>query len=107
MRKSVVFILVLGILSVAILAGCTSENHRVMVTIKNDTDTTKNIEFRIDDKLEISTSIEPKASVEREYELSQGNHVFELYHEVNGTFELSEMRNEPIEADSSLFFELD
>jgi hypothetical protein len=107
MRKSAVFILVLCIISVVILTGCTSESHRVMVTIKNTTDTTKNIEFRVDDKLEISTSLDPKASVEREYELSQGNHVFELYHEVNGSFELYEMRNIPIESDSSVFFELE
>ncbi len=107
MRKSAALVLVLCILCVVILTGCTSENHRVMVTIKNTTDTTKNIEFRVDDKLEISTSLDPKASVEREYELSQGNHIFELYHEVNGTFELCEMRNIPIESDSSVFFELE
>jgi hypothetical protein len=89
------------------LSGCTTENHRVMVTIKNTTDFTETIEFRIDDELEISTSIEPKASIEREYELSQGNHVFELYHKVNGSFEFYKMQNIPIESDSSVFFELE
>ena len=106
MRKFTVFILGLSLLSIAILTGCTTENHRMMVTIKNTTDVIKTIEFYIDDTLKISTSIDPKASVEREYELSQGNHAFELYLEVNGTFELSELRNIPIESDSSEFFEL-
>jgi hypothetical protein len=107
MRKKYAFIMLICIFFTLLLSGCTSENHRVMVTIKNTTEITKSIEFHVDDKLEISTSLEPKESVEREYELSQGNHVFELYHEVNGTFELYEMRNIPIESDSSVFFELE
>ena len=78
-----------------------------MVTIKNTTNFTETIEFRIDDNLEITTSIEPKASVEREYELSQGDHVFELYRKVNGAFEFYKMENKPIESDDSVFFELE
>jgi hypothetical protein len=106
LRKSAVFILIVCLLPVTTLAGCTTQNHRMLVTIKNTTNEVKTIEFYVDDELEISTSIDPKASVEREYELSQGNHVFELYLEVNGAFELTEKRDIPIESDSSEFFEL-
>ncbi len=89
------------------LSGCTTESHRVMVTIKNTTDFTETIEFRIDDNLEISTSIDPKASVEREYELSQGDHVFELYREINGNLLLYKTENKLIESDDGVFFELE
>lgn len=107
MRKTFAIIMLAILFLSLTLSGCTTENHRVMVTIKNTTNFTKTIEFRIDDNLEISTSIDPKASVEREYQLPQENHAFALYHEVNGTFELYEMRNIPIESDSSVFFELE
>ncbi len=105
-KKSAAFTLILCLLSIALFTGCTTENHRVMVTIKNTTEVSETIEFYIDDELEISTSIEPKASVEKEYELSKGSHSFKLYHEVNGTFELSQSQNNNVEADSSYFFEL-
>lgn len=107
MRKTFAIIMLAILFLSLTLSGCTTENHRVMVTIKNTTNFTKTIEFRIDDNLEISTSIDPKASVEEEFELSQGDHVFELYHEVNGVFELHKMQNNPIESDSSVFFELE
>ena len=107
MRKTFAIILLAVMFLSLALSGCTTENHRVMVTIKNTTDFTETIEFRIDDELEISTSIEPKASVEREFELSQENHVFELYHKVNGTFEFYKMQNKAIESDDSVFFELE
>jgi predicted Ser/Thr protein kinase len=78
----------------------------VWVTIKNTTEESETIEFYIDDDLEITATIEPKASIEKEYELSQGSHSFELYHEVNGTYVLSQSQSNDVEADSSYFFEL-
>jgi hypothetical protein len=107
MRKSTVFILVLCLLSVAILTGCTSEDHRVLVTIENDTNNDKNIQLHIDDNLELTASLGPKESVEEEFELSQGSHSFKVFHEVNGTYVLFQERNADIEADSSLFFQIE
>jgi outer membrane protein assembly factor BamA len=107
MRKSAALILVLCILCVAILTGCTTENHRVVVTIKNNRGTSQNIEFHIDGNKKFSASLDPAESVEREFELSLGDHTFELYHEVEGTYELYKTETMNIESDSSLFFELE
>lgn len=107
MRKSAALILVLCILCVAILTGCTTENHRVVVTIKNNRGTSQNIEFHIDGNKKFSVSLDPAESVEREFELSLGDHTFELYHEVEGTYELYKTETMNIESDSSLFFELE
>lgn len=107
MRKSAALILVLGILCVAILTGCTTESHRVIVTVKNNRDTSQNIEFHIDGNKKFSASLDPAESVEREFELSLGDHTFELYHEVSGTYELYKTETLYVESDNSLFFELE
>jgi hypothetical protein len=107
MRKSTVFILILCLISVAVLAGCTSENHRVLITVSNNRDLSQNIRLHIDGAQKFTATIEPDAGVEREFELSKGDHTFELYHQVNGTFTLYKTETMYVEADSSLFFELE
>ena len=107
MRKSAALILVLCILCVAILTGCTTENHRIIITVKNNRATSQSIEFHIDGKKEFSALIDPAESVEEEFELSNGDHTFELYHEVSGTYELYKTETLYVESDNSLFFELE
>ena len=107
MRKSAALILVLFILFVTILTGCTTENHRVLITIKNNRDTSQSIELHIDGSKKFSASLDPAESVEREFELSPDDHTFELYHEVSGTYELYKTETLHLESDSSLFFELE
>jgi hypothetical protein len=107
MRKSAALILILCILCVAILTGCTSESHRVVVTVKNNRDTSQNIEFHIDGSKKFTAALDPAESVEREFELSLGDHTFELYHEVEGTYELYKTETMDVDSDSSLFFVLE
>ncbi len=107
MRKSAAFILVLCILFVTILTGCTSENHRIIITVKNNRDTSQRIELHIDGSKRYSASLDPAESVEWELELSPDDHTFDLYHEVEGTYELYKTETLYVESDSSLFFELE
>ena len=107
MRKSAALILVLCILFVALLTGCTSEKHRIIITVKNNRDTSQNIELHIDGNKKYSASLDPAESVEWEFELSPDDHTFELYHEVSGTYELYKTETFYVESDSSLFFELE
>jgi hypothetical protein len=107
MRKSDALILVLSILFVTILTGCTSENHRIIITVKNNRDTSQSIELHIDGSNMFSAFLDPAESVEREFELSPDDHTFELYHEVSGTYELYKTETFYVESDSSLFFELE
>jgi hypothetical protein len=99
--------IVICILTVSILTGCTTENHRVIITVKNNKDTSQNIKFTIDGSDKFSSTIEPAASVEREFEVSAGEHTFRLYHEVSGNFELYKTETLDVDSDSSLFFELE
>lgn len=95
------------ILSISMLAGCTTENPRVMLTVKNLRDVSQNIRVHIDGTNEFSATVEPGASVEREFELSLGEHTFELYQEVSGNYELYKTETIELESDSSVFFELE
>ncbi|UCE39127.1 MAG: hypothetical protein JSW00_07900 [Thermoplasmata archaeon] len=106
-RKSVAFIIFTCILSVSILTGCTTENHRVMITVKNNRDTTQNIELHIDGSKKFSASLDPAQSAEREFEVSPGKHTFELFHEVSGAYELYKTETLDVDSDSSVFFELE
>ena len=90
-----------------VLTGCTTENHRVVITVKNNRDAPQSIEVHIDGSKKFSASLEPAESVEREYELSPGDHTFELYHEVEGTYELYKTETLDVDSDSSVFFELE
>lgn len=90
-----------------VLTGCTTEDHRVIITVKNNKDTSQNIEFTIDGSKKFSATIDPAASVEREFEVSAGEHTFRLYHEVSGNFELYKSETLDVDSDSSLFFELE
>lgn len=94
-------------LSVLMLAGCATETHRVMLTVKNLRDETQNIQVHIDGENEFTSSVGPGASVEREFELSLGEHTFDLYHEVNGSYEFYKTQTIDLESDSSVFFELE
>ena len=107
MRKSAALILVLCILCVAILTGCTSENHRIIITVKNNRDTSQRIELYIDGSKRYSASLDPAESVEWEFELSPDDHTFELYHKISRTYELYKTETLYVESDSSLFFELE
>lgn len=107
MRKSVVFTLVLCLLAVAIFSGCTTENHRVMITVKNNRDNVQNIKIHINGDQKFIAILDPAQGVEREFELSKGDHTFELFHQVNGTYDLYKTETMYVEADSSLFFELE
>ncbi len=107
MRKSIPFVIFTCIITVSILTGCTTENHRVMITVKNNRDTPQNIELRIDGSKKLSSSIEPGASVEKEFEVSPGEHTFELYQEVLGNYELYKTETLDVDSDSSIFFELE
>jgi hypothetical protein len=78
-----------------------------MVTVKNDRDTSQNIELYIDGSLELTYSLGPKESVEREYTLSEGDHTFELYEEVSGNFTLYKTETLYVETDNSVFLELE
>ncbi len=106
-KKSLAFVMVAFILSLSMLTGCTTENHRVMVTVKNLRDLSQSIQVHIDGSNEFTTTVEPGASVEREFELSLGEHTFELYQEVSGTYELYKTQTIDLESDSSVFFELE
>ncbi|MEE9150249.1 MAG: hypothetical protein V3U20_00245 [Thermoplasmata archaeon] len=57
--------------------------------------------------MKFSATLDPAESVEREFELSIGDHTFELYHEVSDTYELYKTETLYVESDSSLFFELE
>lgn len=107
MRKSAAFILVLFVLFVTILTGCTTENHRIIITVKNNRDTSQRIELHIDGTKKYSALLDPAESVEWEFELSKNDHTFDLYHEVEGTYELYKTETFYVESDSSLFFELE
>ena len=63
--------------------------------------------MHIDGSKKLSATIEPAASVEREFEVSPGEHTFELYHEVSGNYELYKTETLDVDSDSSLFFELE
>lgn len=78
-----------------------------MITVKNNRDTPQNIELRIDGSKKLSSSIEPGASVEKEFEVSPGEHTFELYQEVLGNYELYKTETLDVDSDSSIFFELE
>jgi hypothetical protein len=106
-NRSLAIILAAFIFSVTVLAGCTTENHRVMVTVKNLRDVSQDIQVHIDGENEFSASVGPGASVEKEFELSLGEHTFDLYQEVNGSFELYKTQTIDLESDSSVFFELE
>jgi hypothetical protein len=106
-RKSIVLVIFVCILTVSILAGCTTENHRVIITVKNNRDISQNIELHIDGSKKFSSSIDPGASVEREFEVSPGEHTFELYQDVSGTYELYKTETLDVDSDSSIFFELE
>lgn len=95
------------ILSISLLTGCTTEDHRVMVTVKNLRDLSQSIQIHVDGENEFSATLGPGASVEREFELSLGEHTFELYQEVSGTYELYKTETIDLESDSSVFFELE
>ena len=105
--KPIVPVIIACLLSVIILTGCATETHRVMLTVKNLRDKTQNIEVYIDGEHEFSASVGPGASVEREFELSLGEHTFDLYHEVNGSYEFYKTQTIDLESDSSVFFELE
>jgi hypothetical protein len=107
MRKSAVFILILCLLSVAILAGCTSENQRVIITVSNNRDLSQNIKVHIDGDQKFTATLDPAQGVEREFEVSRGEHTFDLYHQISGTYELYKTETMFIEADSGVFFELE
>lgn len=89
------------------LTGCTSENHRVMVTIKNNRDNYQNIKVYIDGDQKFTATLDPAQGVEREFEVSKGEHSFDLYHQISGTYELYKTETMYIEADSGIFFELE
>ena len=78
-----------------------------MVTVKNLRDGSQSIQVHVDGENEFTTTVEPGASVEREFELSLGEHTFELYQEVSGTYELYKTETIELESDSSVFFELE
>jgi len=95
------------ILTVSVLTGCTTEDHRVIITVKNNRDISQNIELHIDGSKKLAATIEPGASVEREFEVSPGEHTFELYQEVSGSYELYKTETLDVDSDSSIFFELE
>ncbi len=101
------FVLAVCILSISLLTGCTTEDHRVMVTVKNLRDGSQSIQVHVDGENEFTATVDPGASVEREFELSLGEHTFELYQEVSGTYELYKTETIELESDSSVFFELE
>lgn len=78
-----------------------------MITVKNNRDITQNIELHIDGSKKFSATIDPAASVEKEFEVSPGEHTFELYQEVSGNFELYKTESLDVDSDSSIFFELE
>ena len=94
-------------LSVIILTGCTTENHRVMVTVKNLRGLSQSFQLHIDGSNEFTATVEPGASVEREFELSLCEHTFELYEDVSGNYELYKTETIELESDSSVFFEIE
>lgn len=107
MKKSFVLIILLCLLFPLVLSGCTTENHRVIVTVKNNRDTFQEIKVHIDGDQKFTATLDPAQGAEREFELSKGDHSFELYHKVEGTFELYKTETMYVEADSALFFELE
>lgn len=107
MRKGFAIIMSISILFVLILSGCTTENHRVLITVSNNMDISQNIKVDIDGEKRFTATLDPAQGVEKEFELSKGDHTFELYKQVNGTYHLYKTETMYIEADSSLFFELE
>jgi hypothetical protein len=100
-------VMIICMLSVIMLTGCTQEEHRVMVTVKNLRDVSQNIQVHVDGENEFTSSVGPGASVEREFELPLGEHTFELYQEFSGSYELYKTETIDLESDSSVFFELE
>ena len=100
-------VMITCVLLVIMLTGCTTENHRVVVTVKNLRDLSQGIQVHIDGSNEFTATVNPGASVEREFELPLGEHTFELYQEVSGTYELYKTETIELESDSSIFFELE
>jgi len=100
-------VIITCIMAVIVLTGCTTETHRVMLTVKNLRDTSQNIEVYIDGEHEFTSSVGPGASVEREFELSLGKHTFDLYHVINGSYVFYKTQTIDLESDNSVFFELE
>jgi hypothetical protein len=96
------------ILFTSLVTGCIQgDNHRVIVTIANNRDTSQRVQLYIDGSLEFTEDIGPWASIEREYEFQVGEYTFEVHQEVSGTFELYRSETINLESDSSLLFELE
>jgi hypothetical protein len=106
-KRDIAIIIVLCIFTTTLLTGCTTENYRVIITVSNNRDTIQNIRVNIDGEQKFTAALEPDQGAEREFELSKGDHTFELYHQVNGTYQLYKTETMYVEADSSLFFELE
>ena len=107
MKKTVGFLLILCLLTITIFSGCTSENHRVIITVKNNRDTFQEIKVHIDGDQKFTATLDSAEGVEREFELSKGDHTFELYDKVNGTYRLYKSETMFVEADSAVIFELE
>jgi hypothetical protein len=107
MRKPVTIFIIISLLSMALLTGCTEENHRVIVTVKNLRDTPQEIRVDIDGDTKFTAILDPSEGAEREYELSIGDHTFELYDRINGTYNLYKTETLYVEADNAVIFELE
>jgi hypothetical protein len=107
MRKPLALIILTCILFPLILTGCTEENHRVIVTVKNLRDTPQEIRVDIDGDQKFTATLDPSEGAEREFELSKGDHTFELYDKVNGTYRLYKTETKYVEADDGVIFELE
>jgi hypothetical protein len=75
--------------------------------VKNNRDSTQNIRVHIDGDQKYTATLDPAQGIDKEFELSKGDHTFDLYHQVNGNFVLYKTETMYVEADSGLFFELE
>ena len=99
--------MMLCLISVIVLTGCTAETHRVLITVSNNRDITQNIKVDIDGDQRFTDTLDPGEGAEHEFDLTKGDHTFELYEQVNGTYVLYKTETMYVEADSSLSFELE